>query len=316
MIKLLIPIVLFLAIIDCQAQKQSKKTLKPDTIISKSELVEIMDTLSSDYFEGRETGTPGIDKAARYIESFLKKNKIKPFFKEYRDTFSVYDRKAFNVIGLIEGKDPVLKNEYIIISAHYDHEGKIKDLTDSVYNGANDNASGVATILNIAKIISENKKNKRSIIVALFTGEELGLLGSEHFANMVNGKYQINCDVNIDMIGSVLSDQPGKVYLSGYHLSTMADVFNSYVPGGAFVYWQNELNHGLFRLSDNFPIYEILRIPSHTFCTFDFNNYPYYHELNDQMDKINVDNTLIIANNICTGVRKISESSENSIKLK
>jgi Zn-dependent M28 family amino/carboxypeptidase len=185
-----------------------------------------------------------------------------------------------------------------------------------VYNRANDSASGVNGILNIAKIISSSKLNKRSVDVALFTGEELGLLGSEHFANMVKGQYQINCDINVDMIGSVLTDQPGKVYLTGYHLSTMADVFNNCVGGDAFVYWQQELSHDLFRRSDNFPIYDILKIPSHTFITFDFINYPYYHKVTDQMDKINIDNTLIIANNICTGIRKISESSGNEIKLK
>jgi len=316
MLKYFFQIVLFLAVINCNAQKHAKTSALTDTIISRSELIEIMDTLSSDYFEGRETGSAGIKKAAKYIESYLKKIKVKPFFKQYRDTFSIYDREAFNLVGLIEGNDPVLKKEYIIISAHYDHEGKIKDEQDSVYNGANDNASGVAAILNIAKIISKNKKNKRSVIVALFTGEELGLLGSEHFANKIKDQYQINCNVNIDMIGSVLTDQPGKVYLSGYQLSNMADVFNNYVGANSFVYWQQELAYGLFRLSDNYPIFEILKVPAHTFITFDFLNYPYYHQVTDEMDKINIENTLIIANNICTAIRKISESTENAIKLK
>lgn len=316
MIKYILHITLLLTAMSCKSQNKVYTTQKMDTIISKQQLFGIMDTLSSDYFEGRETGTEGIYKAACFIENFLKEYKIKPFFKDYRDTFQIYSRPAFNVVALIPGNDPVLKNEYIIISAHYDHEGKIQGSTDSVFNGANDNASGVATVLNTARIISSNKLNKRSVIVALFTGEELGLTGSFHFATKINGLYKINFAANIDMIGSVLTDEPGKVYITGYQKSNMAEIFNKYIGNQGIVNWQEEEQKGIFRMSDNYPLYKILKIPSHTFCTFDFKNYPYYHEVSDEMDKVDIDNTLIIANHISTAIRKLSESKKNEINLK
>jgi bacterial leucyl aminopeptidase len=313
-------IVLFLIIIyafSCKPPKQIQTSDNSDTIISSEELSTIIDTLSNDYFEGRETGTEGINKAAIYIENYFRNNQIRPFFTNFRDSFDVYGYKAFNVIGVIEGNDEKLKNEYIIISAHYDHEGKITGEADSVFNGANDNASGVSTVLNIAKIIANTKSNKRSIIVALFSAEEKGLLGSEEFANKLKAKSaNVYCAGNIDMIGSVLTSQKGKVYLSGYKKSNMPQVLNKYIGSEEIVNWEKEENYGLFGLSDNYPIYQALNVPSHTFCTFDFNNYPYYHKVDDEIDKIDMENTVIIANNISLAIRKIAESSDYDIKLK
>jgi leucyl aminopeptidase len=300
----------------CKPSKQIIVNEIADTTISKSELSDIIDTISSDRYEGRETGTVGINKAAIYIENFLKNQNIKPFFKQFLDSFDVYDKIAFNIIGLIEGTDPVLKKEYIILSAHYDHLGKKFGRKDSVYNGANDNASGVSTVLNIAKIIAENKSNKRSIIVALFSSEELGLNGSEHFADTISKlSFQAYCGINIDMIGSILSNQPGKVYITGYEKSNMAKVFNQHIGNESVVLWKTEALYGLFGASDNYPIYQKLNIPAHTFCTFDFMNYAYYHELTDEIAKINMDNAVLIANNICRAIIKIANSDKKEIKL-
>jgi hypothetical protein len=313
---------LFLAIfvsllVSCVPSKKSHRSDIKDISISIEELSEIIDTLSQDYFEGRESGSEGINKAAVYIENYFKKLGIGPFFENYRDSFVVHDMYGFNVIGLIKGNDPMLKDEFIILSAHYDHIGKkFGAKEDSVYNGANDNATGVSTVLNIAKIIAENNLNKRSIIIALFSAEELGLVGSEHFANKIfDQKDQAYCAVNIDMIGSVLSNHPAKVYLSGYKKSNMAEILNNYIGTEAIVNWKNEEAYSLFMLSDNYPIYQVLKIPAHTFCTFDFKNYKHYHQLSDEIDKIDLNNTLLIANHICKAFIKLAESSEKEIKL-
>ena len=84
-----------------------------------------------------------------------------------------------NVIGWIEGSDPVLKNEYFVVGGHFDHNGKAGDY---IYNGADDNGSGSVGVMNIAKAIAVNPvKPKRSIVFALWTGEEKGLLGSRYY---------------------------------------------------------------------------------------------------------------------------------------
>jgi hypothetical protein len=117
------------------------------------------------------------------------------------------------------------------------------------------------------------------------------------------------------MIGSKLTNKPGKVYLSGYKKSNMAEIFNQYIGSDKIVYWDKEELYGLFSLSDNYPIYQTLKIPAHTFCTFDFTNYEYYHRLTDEVKNINIENTLILANTIKTGFMGVSQSKDCEIKL-
>jgi Peptidase family M28 len=111
-----------------------------------------------------------------------------------------------NVVALLPGTDPVLKNEYIVLSAHLDHVGVGKAIKgDSIYNGMWDNATGSAAVIAMAKAYANlNEKPKRSIIFVCYTGEEKGLLGSHYFANkneVKNGKIVAN--VNIDMLGNL-----------------------------------------------------------------------------------------------------------------
>ncbi len=106
---------------------------------------------------------------------------------------------AKNVAGVIEGKDPSLKNEWIIISAHYDHIGVKKNQgQDSIYNGARDNGIGTVALLQAAKFLNENRP-KRSVLILALTGEEKGLLGSDWYANhplipLKQTVFDINCD--------------------------------------------------------------------------------------------------------------------------
>ena len=112
------------------------------------------------------------------------------------------DIESYNVIGKIEGSDAKLKNEYVIHSAHLDHVGVGKPINgDSIYNGAHDNASGVACALEIARAYSKlNAKPKRSVVFAMMTAEELGLLGSGYFNALPTlPKQQIVADINTDM---------------------------------------------------------------------------------------------------------------------
>jgi hypothetical protein len=117
-------------------------------------------------------------------------------------TSTYQDIVSYNVVGKIEGTDPKLKNEYVVHSAHLDHLGVGPPVQgDSIYNGAHDNASGVASVLGIAKIYKNIKiKPKRSILLVLVTGEELGDLGSGYFAK--HPTVPVNsmvADVNTDM---------------------------------------------------------------------------------------------------------------------
>jgi Zn-dependent M28 family amino/carboxypeptidase len=121
--------------------------------------------------------------------------------------------EAYNVIGILEGKDAVLKNEAIVIGAHYDHlgrggQGSLAVNAREIHHGADDNASGVAALLELARRFAEAKNNKRTLIFIAFGGEEEGLLGSKAYVN--NPVFPLNKTVamiNLDMVGRLKDEK-------------------------------------------------------------------------------------------------------------
>lgn len=162
-------------------------------------LLKNIKSLSSDAFEGRRTGTRGAIKTQKYIINQFHSFKVKPLVKNYNQSFSFIDKreiyKAVNILGLIKGTE--LPKKYIVISAHYDHEG-IKN--DRIYNGADDNASGLSALFSFAEYFNKYPP-KHSVILAAFDGEELGLQGSKYFVNnSIISIDDILINLNMDMI--------------------------------------------------------------------------------------------------------------------
>lgn len=136
------------------------------------------------------------------------------------------DFESYNVVGLIPGSDAKLKGEYVVHSAHLDHLGIGKPVNgDSIYNGAHDNASGIASLLEIARIYkTSNAKPKRSVLIVMVTGEEMGLIGSSYFAaNPTVPKSSIVADVNTDM-PTVIAPLLSVVPLGAEHSTIMDHV--------------------------------------------------------------------------------------------
>ena len=204
----------------------SQDNLKYANTININDLYDHINILASDSLEGRETGKPGQKMAAAYIANHFKEIGIPPYKrKTYFQKFKVkskrhvckcddcdltFFKRVFksnqiirgeNVLGFIEGSD--LKEELIIITAHYDHLGKHDSL---IFNGADDDASGVAGAMEIAEAFMLAKKDgkgpRRSILIMPVSGEEKGLLGSKYYTD--NPVYPLNntiANLNIDMIG-------------------------------------------------------------------------------------------------------------------
>ncbi|KAG1647483.1 DLAT [Nymphon striatum] len=191
---------------------------------------------------------------------------------------------AYNMVGVIPGNDEDLKNEYIILGAHYDHIGVTKsESDDTIANGANDNASGTATVLELARYFGSTKTNKRSIIFALFSAEEQGLLGSKHLAQKLRDQnLNLYTMLNFEMVGVPMVGKDHLMYLTGYELSNLAEVSNSYsdVKVAGFLPKAKEFN--LFKRSDNLPFHELFNVPSQTYSTFDFTNFEHYHKVGDE----------------------------------
>ncbi len=281
-----------------------------------AQMESIMGFLASDELKGREAGTEGIAAAATFIEDSFKKNKIDPYFDSYRDTLSNFDEVAYNVVGFIEGKDKKLKNEYVIIGAHYDHIGVTQSNSeDTIANGANDNASGTATVLELARYFGGAKSNKRSIIFALFSAEEKGLLGSKHLAEKLkNADLNLYAMLNFEMVGVPLVDKDYLMYLTGYELSNLADVSNSYSEEKVAGFLPKAKEFNLFQRSDNYPFHEAFAVPSQTYSTFDFTNFDHYHKVGDENSLMNFNHMAMIVNKLIPVMEGIVNASEQEIK--
>lgn len=195
----LLSILCFLVNISTNGQTQVVIDSVYKSAFNEQRLLQHIEILSSDAFEGRRTGTEGALKAEKYIINQFTASNILPLGENYQQPFSFKaegnNYNGVNILGLIKGS--LYPEQYIVISAHYDHEG-IKD--GVIYNGADDDASGTSALFSFAEYFSINPP-KHSIILAAFDGEELGLQGSKYFVNhSIIPLKQIMVDLNMDMI--------------------------------------------------------------------------------------------------------------------
>lgn len=277
-----------------------------------------LEYLASDELEGRDTGSQGIEKAAQFIENHLKKKGLKPFYTSYRDSFLAKDKHAYNIIGLVEGTDLSLKNEYLIIGAHYDHIGiaKKKVEGDSIANGANDNAAGSVGVLQLASHFAENP-TKRSLLFVFFTAEEIGLLGSKHLAKQMKAENTaVQSVFNIEMIGVPLgSAHEYDAYFTGYDKSNFAEIFNHGKVNPILGLYEQAEQMQLFKRSDNWPFYNEMKIPAHTVCTFDFTNYDYYHHPKDEAKFMDTAHMTKLLKRFVLGIERIANTKKGVVKL-
>jgi aminopeptidase YwaD len=167
--------------------------------------------LASDTLEGRGLGTEGRLKAIQYIENEMREMGLQHFhegayFHHFDFKVGLVNLKGKNVVGVIPGTDPVLKGEYIVIGAHFDHLGynKTANGVKTIFPGADDNASGVAGILEIARLIlTSGEQPKRTLVFISFDAEESGLIGAEYFVNAEKPfpNKAIKAMFSLDMIG-------------------------------------------------------------------------------------------------------------------
>jgi hypothetical protein len=170
----------------------------------------------------------------------------------YTSTYT--DVETYNVIGMIPGTDAVLKNEYVVHTAHLDHVGVGRPVNgDSIYNGAHDNASGVASLLEIARIyINGNAKPKRSVLITMVAAEESGLIGSSYFAsNPTVPRDKIVANVNTDM-PTVIAPLLSIVPLGALHSTMMKHVQFAASTLGLTIEEDREPNENFFIRSDQY----------------------------------------------------------------
>jgi hypothetical protein len=279
-------------------------------------------TLANDSMQGRKAGSPGIEKAAKYIEQQFSEIGLKPFENSsFRQSFKHINSRSekkeeldlFNIIGLLKGTS--LKEEFVIISAHYDHLGQIKGgKGDLVFNGANDNATGVAAMIMLAEYFKKAKINKRSILFVAFTAEEMGLIGSNYFGKTISAE-SIIAGVNIEMIGKESPFGPKTAWLTGFKRSTFGEIIQKNLSSSEYrLYPDPYKDFRLFFRSDNASLAR-LGVPAHTFSTSPMDKDLDYHQLSDEVETLDVKIITETIKAISVGIKSIVSGDDTPSRV-
>jgi hypothetical protein len=280
----------------------------PAPLASAVEVREIVGALAADSMEGRRTGTSGSVRAARFLAERMRSYGLEPggdssFFQRvpYEVVMgpegemlrlpgakgahsAVVERiQDYNLIGLVRGSDPAMRDEAVVLGAHFDHVGIGKPVEgDSIYNGADDDASGVAVVLAAARALAKAPA-RRSVIFLLTSGEEFGVLGTQWYLDRPTVPLSRTvADLQVEMVGrpDSLAGGPGKLWLTGYERSTMGE---SFTTAGLSIVADPRPDFRFFERSDNI-VFALRGIPAHTLSSFGLHSD--YHQPSDEVERV------------------------------
>lgn len=301
--KILLTVFFAHAILSCSAQGY----------ISTQNLVKHISVLSADSLMGRATGSIYEAKAANYIIKEFKKSGIEPkgnnstFLQEFDFQVSSHgvkgrSGKANNVVGFLNNNAPYT----IVIGGHYDHLGTGEDgnsldghADGKIHNGADDNASGTAGVIELANYFATNKvKEKFNFLFICFSGEELGLFGSNYFCEHPTIDLStVTCMINMDMIGRLVKDKPVLTISGTGTCAEFEPVLTTFRSAAMDI----KLDSAGVGPSDHTSFYN-KQIPALHFFT---GTHLDYHKPSDDADKINFQGTEVVLNIIAGLVEKL-----------
>lgn len=308
-----------------------------DSIINPDSCRRIVETLAADSFLGRFTASEKGEMAGKYIaEAFSKAgclplNGNKSFFVPFTLRWGGELQEANNVVAIIPGKSKA--HEWVIFSAHYDHIGTKADNPirfmpengnpekgDTIYNGANDNASGVTALLLLARYFAQAKNNERSIVFMAFSGEELGLFGSRHISHHMKNHDSVVAMINMDMLGVPISRRNKFPFMTGSELSDLRDILNKTLHaiapatyGRSFFRVDRFPGERLFTRSDNLWFAK-KGVTAHTIIA----THPrdqYYHSLNDEPNTLDYELLAKIIRALAIGTGSIIDGSQTPSRI-
>ncbi len=219
-----------------------------------------------------------------------------------------------NVIGILRGSDPDLKNTCVLLTAHYDHLGERPEGgAEGIYNGANDDGSGTVSVMEVARALSRLKQHPhRSIVFMTFFGEEKGLLGSRYYVrHPVWPLEKTVAELNLEQIGrtdSTEGPQISNATMTGFDFSNVAEFLRSAGELTGIKIYKNSRESDLyFNASDNYSFAEA-GVPAHT-VTVAF-NYPDYHALGDKWQKIDYENMAKVDRAVALTLYMLADSEQ------
>jgi hypothetical protein len=269
--------------------------------ITAGEMREHVAYLASDALRGRDTPSPGLDSAAAYLAREFARIGLQggagegAFIQRY--PLRPRSRTAPNVVAVFPGADPALRGEYVVLSAHMDHVGVGRPVRgDSIYNGADDDASGTSALVEIAEAFaSMPQRPARSILFLGVSGEEKGLLGSEYFSENPTVPLQsIVANLNVDMIGR---NAPRDIVVIGKTYSSLGPLVERVAAQNA------ELLGGLTASDDRWPEERFFfRSDHYNFARkeipavfFFAGTHADYHQPSDEVEDLDVDKAARVA---------------------
>lgn len=287
-------------------------------MVSAKDLKRIVSYLADDAREGRGTPSKGLDDAATFIAAEFKKAGLEPrgddgYFQtsDYTNRRTQATGKVRNVVGLLRGSDRALAEEVVMVTAHYDHLGLNPEGTDHVYNGANDDGSGTAGVVELAHALAKAKP-KRSVLFVTFWGEERGLLGSRYYGeHPVVPLAKTVADINLEQIGRTDDSEAPRVNavsITGYDYSETVQALDAAGKVlGTGVQKHPQYSDPFFMRSDNAAM-AAAGVPAHTICVaFE---YPDYHGLADTADKLDYDNMTKVVKLAGLGILTLADAPQ------
>jgi Zn-dependent M28 family amino/carboxypeptidase len=199
----------------------------------------------------------------------------------------------------------VLRDEVVLVDAHYDHLGIAKpEMGDSIYNGADDDASGTTAVMFVARALAKGPRPKRTVVLLATTGEETGLVGTRwYIAHPVRPLERTVANLEIEMIGrpDSLAGGAGKAWLTGYERSTMGDALKA---NGIPIVADPRPDQQFFQRSDNIA-FAYRGIPAHTLSTF--NLHTDYHHASDEASRLDYDHMAKVIESTIAAVRLLTD---------
>jgi Zn-dependent M28 family amino/carboxypeptidase len=232
---------------------------------------------------------------------------------EIRTRDEITEVQAANVVGVLPGKSK--KQEFVIFSGHYDHLGIGKaDGNDSIYNGANDDASGITAIISIAKYFKSVRNSQRTLIFAAFTAEEIGGFGSRYFSKQLSPE-NVMAMFNIEMIGTESKWGKNSGYITGYEKTDMGKILQKNLQGSSFTFYPDPYTEeNLFYRSDNATLAR-LGVPAHTISTSKMDNEPNYHKVSDEIETLDIPNMTQIIKSIIISAKSIISGKDTPSRV-
>ncbi len=280
--------------------------------VREQDVREALGVLAADSMEGRGTATRGTERAARYIAAELARHGVRPagdggtFFQNVplarttradgrsglrlltswaMDSVPVARRaQDRNVVGIIPGSDPRLRDQAILVDAHYDHLGIGRAVDgDSIYNGADDDASGVVAVLEVARALSRGPAPARTVVFLLSTGEERGLLGTRWYVeHPVWPLERTVANLEIEMIArpDPKAGGAGRAWLTGYDRTSMGQMLRA---AGIPIVPDPYPAQNFYERSDNIA-FARRGIPAHVVSSY--NLHADYHTPGDEVSRV------------------------------